>query len=220
MKIHGNGIYYELHAKSTLEILFPNEFTNLKLSDKPDLTDNNAELGIEITRPINQHDEMFDSFYREHLYDKTKDELPVKGLKKFTDSGRELIFDSENNKVSGYKMPCEPFDIEIIFKAIELKNKKLNLGFYGRIKNIYLYLETCCYSCDTSNYETATQILNYALNLKNNNMYFKEIIYDCFGVLYRINVETKSIDEYDLIGLLDAIENRYNENLCNYKLNN
>ena len=211
---HSGGFFYELYAKSVLELLFPEEFGNLCLSDKPDLIDNASCFGIEVTHPTDEDDEKYDSYFRENLFDKTINELPARGLRRFTDSKRELIFDKDSSRVESYKKPYVPFDIELIYTAIRKKFTKLNSGLYTYHNNIKLYLNMSVYSLENINENTVNNIMEYAINLKNSSEYsFKEIYYDCLMVLYRINLDTRTIEEYDLLDLLDSIENKYYTNL-------
>ena len=214
LKRYSGGFFYELYAKSVLEVLFPKEYGNLILSDKPDLIDTKSCFGIEVTHPVDEEDEKYDSYFQDKLHNKAKEELPKKGLLRFTDSKRELIFDKETNRVDAYKKPYVPFDIELIYTAIRKKFSKLNSGLYKYPNNISLYLNMSRYSKENICEKTVNGILDYAINLKNSSEYsFKEIYYDCLMVLYRINLDTRKVEEYDLLDLLDTIETNYNANL-------
>ena len=214
------GIFYELYAKSVLELLFQEEFMNLCVSDKPDLIDTKSCFGIEVTHPVDEEDEKYDSYFRENLLDKTMNELPTRGLRRFIVSKRELIFDRETNKVDAYKKPYTPFDIELIYTAIKKKFSKLNSGLYKYPNNISLYLNMSIYSKENICETTVNGILDYAINLKNSSEYsFKEFYYDCLMVLYRINLDTRKVEEYDLLDLLDSIGTIYNTNLEKTNLN-
>lgn len=214
MERYSGGFFYELYAKSVLEVLFPEEYRNLILSDKPDLVDDNLCFGIEVTHPVDEEYEKYDSYFQDKLYNKAKEELPKKGLLRFTDSKRELIFDKETNRVDAYKKPYVPFDIELIYTAIRKKFSKLNSGLYKYPNNISLYLNMSIYSKENIGDTTVNGILDYAINLKNSSEYsFKEVYYDCLMVLYRINLDTRKVEEYDLLDLLDIIEANYNVNL-------
>lgn len=211
---YSGGFFYELYAKSVLEVLFSEEYGNLILSDKPDLIDTKSCFGIEITHPVDEEHEKYDSYFQDKLYNKEKEELPKKGLLRFTDSKRELIFDKETNRVDAYKKPYVPFDIDLIYTAIRKKFSKLNSGLYKYPNNISLYLNMSIYSKENISDSTVNGILDYAINLKNSSEYsFKEIYYDCLMVLYRINLDTRKVEEYDLLDLLDTIETNYNANL-------
>lgn len=53
----GNGNFYEIFAKISLQNVFPDEFSNLTLSDRPDLIDDTRKLGVEVTYATNEKDE-------------------------------------------------------------------------------------------------------------------------------------------------------------------
>lgn len=67
---HTKVDYYEAFAKILLEEVFPGEFKNLKIADKPDLQDLNGEIGIEVTRSCNEKDEKNSAIYRNILQEK------------------------------------------------------------------------------------------------------------------------------------------------------
>ncbi len=46
--------YYECYAKIVLEELYPKEFVNLKMEDKPDLQMEDGEYGIEVTNSVDK----------------------------------------------------------------------------------------------------------------------------------------------------------------------
>lgn len=46
--------YYECYAKVILENLFPDEYKDLKIADKPDLVNETTKVGIEVTSAIPQ----------------------------------------------------------------------------------------------------------------------------------------------------------------------
>ena len=52
-----NGNFYEIFAKISLQNVFPDEFSNLTLSDRPDLIDDTRKLGIEVTYATNEKEE-------------------------------------------------------------------------------------------------------------------------------------------------------------------
>ena len=46
--------YYECYAKVVLEELYPKEFVNLQLKDKPDLQMKDGEYGVEVTNSVDE----------------------------------------------------------------------------------------------------------------------------------------------------------------------
>ena len=170
-------------------------------------------LGIEVTYPTDKKREQLSSYYYSHLEGQKIQDASEKGLKKFRDASLDILLD-ENDRISGYKSPLIPFDLTTLYAAIDNKVEKLNRGLYAYPTNIFLYLEMSKYSYDISQYDVAQKILKYADTLRNKNTYFfKEIFYDCLFILYRINLENKKIQEYDLRDLSEEIFQEYDKRL-------
>ena len=60
---HTKVDYYECLAKLILEKMFPNEFENLEILDKPDLQDDKNGIGVEVTIARNKVQEENESLY-------------------------------------------------------------------------------------------------------------------------------------------------------------
>lgn len=94
--------------------------------------------------------------------------------------------------------------------------KKLNSGLYNYSDNLYLYVQTFKYSGDMADFSTAESILKYITNLKYKyNLTFKEVFYDCIFVLYRLNVESLTINKIDLSDYCDDILKQYDSLIRN-----
>lgn len=183
------------------------------MADKPDLIDSFSQKGIEVTHPVDEKHEMLNSYYNNHLFGKPIDQIPPEGLKRFKAYSYDIMFDPQSQTVTAYKWPYRPFDMEIIYRAIDKKMRKLNSNLYTYSDNISLFLEMAMYSREFEDYSVAKEILNYYKRIKNNySMSFKEIFLDCVMKLYRINVLNDEITEFDILDLMDSIECKYEEN--------
>lgn len=215
---HNNSYWYEIFAKSTLEVVFEHEFDNLRLSDKPDLIDDSTKRGIEVTHPTDEKHEKLNSYYHNHLEGKRLDEVSEKGLSRFRSNLYDVVVDAENNTICAFRTPYKEFNIEVIYQAIDKKVKKLNENLYDYSDNISLYLEMSVASFESSDYSVAEKILNYSMEMKENNcLFLEEIFYDCLVKLYRINLKTRKIVEIDTFDLGDVIEQRFKENMISEK---
>ena len=206
---HNDSYWYELFAKSTLEIVFPNEFIDLILSDRPDLICGDYEKGIEVVHPTDEEYEKINSYYHNQLEGKRIEDVSQKGLEIFRSKSYDVEFDIEN-KICVMKAPYKEFDIEIIYEAISKKTNKLNKNLYACSDNISLYLEMAGVSFESMDYTVAEKLLNYCLKLKrDNHIFFKEIFYSCLIKLYRIDIESRTILEIDTFALLDEIRTKF-----------
>lgn len=204
--------FYEIFAKISLQNVFPDEFSNLTLSDRPDLIDDTRKLGIEVTYATNEKEERLNAYYQDSLFGKRIEQISSKGLSVFRKNKYDIVFDGETHTVSAYKKEYEPFDINIVYEAIERKFLKLNSGLYKYPDNISLYLEMSKYSYEIADMSVAEKILSYANELKSKNTFaFKEIFYDCIFIMYRCNLLNGTVEKIDLERICDKILNDYEE---------
>lgn len=71
---HTNKDYYECYAKVVLEELYPEQFVNLKIEDKPDLQTNDGEWGVEVTNSMDRDQLNAESLYLKITYNKVRNE--------------------------------------------------------------------------------------------------------------------------------------------------
>ena len=213
LKKHNNSYWYELLAKSTLEVVFPEEFKNLKSVDKPDLVDVSMEMGIEVIHPVDKKGMQMDSFYQKCLCGKALSEVSEKGLCRFRENSYDVMIDQDTGTIHAYKKIYQEFNIELLYEAIEKKVKKLNDRQYLYATNASLYLEMAMCSLESMNCSVAEKILDFAINQqKRYSIFYKEIFYDCMLVLYRINLVTGTITKHDISDLSDSIQLKFEEN--------
>ena len=154
-------------------------------------------MGIEVTHPVDEKYEELESYYYNNLCGKTQEQISSIGLKKFNSFSCNILFNKQN-VVSAYEKPYVPFDIKIIYRAIDKKMKKLNSNLYNYAENIYLFLAMSKFSLEIANYDMAKKILSYTKEAnKHYKISYKEIFYDCLFKLYRINLLTDEITEID-----------------------
>lgn len=81
-KNHTKLDYWECYAKVVLEHIFPNEFKNIEIKDKPDLQMKNGEYGIEVTRAEFKEQLEAESLYHKISYSEIDNiEKAIKKLK-------------------------------------------------------------------------------------------------------------------------------------------
>ena len=208
---HNNGYWYELLAKSTLKTVFPQEFKELESYDKPDLIDNLHQMGIEVIHPIDEKHMQLEAYYDKFLYKNKLSQVSEEGLKKFRDNSYDVIAKADDGIIYSYRKPHEEFNIELLYNAIDKKFKKLNQNQYSYANNISLYMEMAMCSIESMQQSIAEKILLYAKKLqKQYMMSYKEIFYNSLMVLYRINLETKKITQYDISHLSTYILQKFN----------
>ena len=163
---HNNSIWYELLAKCTLEIVFPQEFNNLKSSDKPDLIDDSRRMGIEVIHPIDERHMQLEAYYQKFLSGKKLSEIPEMGLEKFRENLYDVMISQDDGIIHAYRKPYEAFDIELLYRAIDKKYEKLNKKHYLHVNHVSLYLEMAMCSLESMEQSVAEKILCYAKRLQ------------------------------------------------------
>lgn len=209
---HNGGQFYEIRALHTLRIVFPDEFDNLVLSDKPDLIDDDKKIGIEVVHPANSKEMELTSYYYRYFENQHIDQVPQKGLEIFRKNGYDVCINEQSKTINGFKRSYQPFDLQMIYDAIDHKVGKLNKMQYQYASNISLYLEMSCCNYEFANLEIAKQLIDYANNLQNDQrLKYKEIFFDCLFTFYRCNIEKNEVTEIDMSDLIDAIDVEYDK---------
>ncbi|MCH3963041.1 MAG: hypothetical protein LKE46_02095 [Clostridium sp.] len=102
--------YYEYYAKVVLEELYPEEFTNLKKGERPDLQNDDKKWGVEVTTAIGVEKGTAESLYMRiyrNLEQEVEKDLKRNILREKADGDSfDLIlraFNKKLNKLNGYK---------------------------------------------------------------------------------------------------------------------
>lgn len=131
--------YYECLAKLILEKLFPNEFENLEISDKPDLQDDKNEIGVEVTKARDKRQEENENLYAKienrEVRNRDKAIAKINNFYKphtmYVDGQKIREPDRYNNGIL-IGIPDND-NFERIFKSFSEKIKKLNGGGYKKL---------------------------------------------------------------------------------------
>lgn len=118
---HTTKGYYEFLAKYILEEILPNDFVNLKISDKPDLR-LNGSIGIEVTQSSSLKDKYASDIFQE-ISKKSLDSIDSKKIKKLESFGYSPII--YKNKICGYSGEATWVTIDPIETAFKEKSNKL-----------------------------------------------------------------------------------------------
>ena len=138
---HTKVKYDECYAEIILERLYPERYTNLSLSDKPDLRNEDNTIGIEITSAISQNIRETRSLWCDLVNDttvnskKSKERMSQLGVP--YEVGIQcwpgMVYPTGNFEQSPY--------IDII-DSISTKINKLNSGKYESLNRYDLFVET------------------------------------------------------------------------------
>lgn len=142
---HTHLDYYECLAKKVLEELFPDDFYNLEFADKPDLQNAEREIGIEVTRAVDQKEERIEKLYNKISHKQVRNKN--KAIETINSSyishsmkinGKEIKEPNRYNDgiLGGYGQ--ESFDL--VLAAFKNKVIKLNEGGYSIFLHNHLFV--------------------------------------------------------------------------------
>ena len=133
---HTEYDWEECYAKVVLENLLKEEFYDLNIIDKPDLQNEELNVGIECTVSIN-----IESIEAEYLYS----ELTY-GKAKNPDKCKERIKKLGGNITEYSMFESRTVSLNSILGAVRTKLKKLNGNGYKIFEKNYLFIRDCIYT--------------------------------------------------------------------------
>lgn len=140
--------YHECLAKIVLEAMFPNDFTNLEIKDKPDLQNIRREIGVEVTRAINslqvQNEKLYSKIAQGIIHNKEKAIETINSSYKphsiFVDGKKISEPDRYNDGILIGIPDIDNFNR--VFEAFKDKIVKLNENNYRIFENNYLFVHS------------------------------------------------------------------------------
>ena len=94
--------FYEIKSQITLQKLFRNEYSRLIRSESPDLITDDLDIGVEITRAINQQDKKEREFFHNSLMNSDISRVDLKILKIFQKNGKQILKRPDSEIIIGY----------------------------------------------------------------------------------------------------------------------
>lgn len=132
--------YNECYAKIVLEDMFPEQFKEMEIKDKPDLQNEYLGIGVEITCSRNQKQLEAESLYVKWSYEDNIDKGKIE--KQISKCGAKL----SNGILSGIP-DRDSFDR--IYEALKDKLKKLSSGEYKSFSKQYLFIHSDIHATST-----------------------------------------------------------------------
>lgn len=187
---HNNYNYYECYAKVVLEELFPRDFVDLDIKDKPDLQGSDGNVGIEVTIADDQEAE---SLYVNILHGRVKDEAG--SLKKIQKCGCKI----ENGILVG-KTGTDSFSE--IYASFKEKLLILNKESYRHFKQDDLFIFSPIFADDRMLEDAILHMQREQLNYKNRfhkvfvltpgHCYCLDLIKNCYE-----NIEVTPLTQFE-----------------------
>ena len=132
---HTEYEWEECYAKVVLENLLKDEFYDLNIIDKPDLQNEELNVGIECTVSINMGSMEAEYLYSELTYGKSKN----------PDKCKERIKKLGGNITEYSMFESRTVSLNSILGAVRTKLKKLNESGYKIFEKNYLLIRDCIY---------------------------------------------------------------------------
>ena len=132
---HTEYEWEECYAKVVLENLLKDEFYDLNIIDKPDLQNEELNVGIECTVSINMESMEAEYLYSELTYGKSKN----------PDKCKERIKKLGGNITEYSMFESSTVSLKSILGAVKTKLKKLNGNGYKIFEKNYLLIRDCIY---------------------------------------------------------------------------
>ena len=169
--------YWETFAKLILEKYYPNKFFDLSVdNEKPDLRNEDAGIGIEVTSVENEESREIDSLYS-RPYSYGNEAQKEKALRQIEKLG---------GKVEKYFLmhPVRNRDLNKIYAAVKAKTHKLNNNYEVFKKNYLLIFDTNL----IIDQELPEMLKNITENSVGNASFDAVFLYCCGGDLYEFNI--------------------------------
>lgn len=132
---HTKVDWEECYAKVVLEKIYKDEFSRLKIKDRPDLQDDDNGIGIECTVAIDKKSQEAENLYIDLINNKVR--KPDKCKERINQLG---------GKITEYMLFQSGTDSSVnILDAVKIKLNKLNGDKYKIFKNNYLLIRDSIY---------------------------------------------------------------------------
>ncbi|MFR1707626.1 MAG: hypothetical protein ACLSV2_01895 [Clostridium sp.] len=177
--------YYECYAKVLLEELYPKEFANLEIKDKPDLQMKDGKYGIEVTNSVNEQQLKAEGIYADISCNGVRNEPKV--LKKIKKCGCKL----EKGILVG-KSGTDSF--ELILSAFDDKLNKLNKDYICFKRNC-LFIFSDIYADERMIMEAIQDMQQRQIEKERQ---FNEVFVLVPGECYRLNLDIGSYERYPI----------------------
>lgn len=188
--------YYEKRAQLSLLKYFGNLYSKeTRMSDAPDLIDDNKKVGIEVTRTFyGDHAEATNLFHSECMLKKVGDVKP-KVLKRLEEL--DCLFIIIDETYYGITPPAFFVSTEPIVNAFESKLNKINKGHYEELEEYDLYVFSPCF--DTYDIEEIIELKNKMRMMQiGKKLMFRNIYIDDENNIFRCDLINNVVDTYEV----------------------
>lgn len=200
--------YYEYRALFTLQKLYPQEYGTLIHGDKPDLSDDGKNAGIEVVRGADIQWEKHSSYFQKHLKDRMIGEIPKQKIGWFTANGYEITTRGDlglkpAEEIVGYIPETRWINTSNLERVIKQKIEYIDKTNW-RVSQLSLYIFSDFFKMyERGDIEKLVRLAQEQQE-KKNNQYRLLYVDDC-GWFYRCDLSSGQIDFIDTDEILHEI---------------
>lgn len=203
----------ECYAKFLLEIIFPQEFSMLRIADKPDLQSLDAKKGIEVVSAIDQND-----MEAQHLFKKinemTLDEKKEKSdIEKIRKLGGQLF----GTDGKGMMITTGDDSFTLIISQFKKKLERLNNAGYQEFPEYCLYVKSEIFADEKMKKDALSEMIEITKNVSRTyERVFSKVFVDLYSevIVFDLLHDSYIVKEVD-IGTRDDICSQTNEYIEN-----
>ena len=191
---HTKFDYYECYAKVVLEEIYPEEFKNLEIKDKPDLQMKYCNLGVEVTNSVDKDQLKAEGLYTDIAYNRIRN--MTKAVAEIKKCGCKL----DNGILIG-KTSSSSF--KLILESFDKKLEKLNSGNYKYFDKNYLFVFSDIHTNDRMIMEAIQEMLQRQGNMKRQ---FDKVFVLVPGYCYSLNLHLSTYEKHRIDSKLQSVQ--------------
>lgn len=193
--------FEECYAKVLLEMLFPERFYQLEIADKPDLQNDSANVGVEVTTAVRQAEKEKDHLFSLLTHNKGTPEQQNRNKDRIRKLGGRYYDEGAMFSWAGYR------DLNKLYCALKSKLKKLNGGGYRLYEKQYVFIT----DDNIINQNELSDILIELRSIQSNfQVHFDSIyIYLFGGILIEFDVKSERCLYYKVNDVDDLVNKAY-----------
>ena len=191
---HTKFDYYECYAKVVLEELYPEEFKNLEIKDKPDLQMKYGGVGVEVTNSVDKDQLKAEGLYIDIEYNRVRN--ATKAVEEIKKCGCNL----KNGILIG-KTSSSSF--KLILEAFDKKLEKLNSGNYRYFDKNYLFVFSDIHVNDRMVMEAIQDMRQKQISIKRQ---YNKVFVLVPGYFYSLNLHIGSYEKIRIDFRLQGVQ--------------
>ena len=191
---HTKFDYYECYAKVVLEELYPEEFKDFEIKDKPDLQMKYGDLGVEVTNSVDKDQLKAEGLYIDIEYNR------IRNVTKAVEEIKKCGCNLENGILIG-KTSSSSF--KSILEAFDKKLEKLNAGDYKYFDKNHLFVFSYIHVNDRMVMEAIQEMRQKQISMK---IQYNKVFVLVPGYCYSLNLHISRYEKIRIDSKLQGVQ--------------